>query len=118
MDRGFDLVSGGTDNHLILINLTSKDILGKPAAKALDKAGIVSNYNTIPYDTRKPFNPSGLRIGTPAVTSRGMGEAEMRLLARYIDEAIEAAKRNSEIELARIAEQVADLAEQFPAPGL
>jgi glycine hydroxymethyltransferase len=118
MDRGFDLVSGGTDNHLILIDLTSKDILGKPAAKALDKAGIVSNYNTIPYDTRKPFNPSGLRIGTPAVTSRGMGEAEMRLLARYIDEAIEAAKRNSEIELARIAEQIADLAEQFPAPGL
>ena len=76
--RGFELVSGGTDNHLILIDLTSKNVAGKPAAKALDKAGIVTNYNTVPFDPRKPFNPSGLRIGTPAVTSRGMGPAEMR----------------------------------------
>ncbi|MCL6442494.1 MAG: serine hydroxymethyltransferase [Alicyclobacillus sp.] len=118
LDRGYNLVSGGTDNHLILIDLTSKGILGKPAAKALDRAGIVTNYNTIPYDPRKPFNPSGLRIGTPAVTSRGMGEEEMRILARYIDEAIEAAKRDSDMELARIAKAVEELAERFPAPGL
>lgn len=118
LDRGYNLISGGTDNHLILIDLTSKDILGKRAAKALDQAGIVTNYNTIPYDPRKPFNPSGLRIGTPAVTSRGMGKEEMRLLAQYIDEAIQAAKRESEMELTRIAQAVANLAEQFPAPGL
>ena len=118
LDRGYDLVSGGTDNHLILIDLTSKGILGKYAAKALDKAGIVSNYNTIPYDPRKPVNPSGLRLGTPAVTSRGMGQEEMRVLARYIDEAIEAAKRESDMELTRIAVAVSELAEQFPAPGL
>lgn len=118
LDRGYDLVSGGTDNHLILIDLTSKGILGKEAAKALDEAGIVSNYNTVPYDTRKPFNPSGLRIGTPAVTSRGMGESEMSILARAIDEAIDAAKRQSAVELSRIARVIAELAEQFPAPGL
>ena len=76
--RGFNLVSGGTDNHLILIDLTNKKVIGKKGAKALDRAGIVCNYNTVPYDPRKPFSPSGLRLGTPAVTSRGMGEAEMR----------------------------------------
>ncbi|MFB5191766.1 serine hydroxymethyltransferase [Alicyclobacillus fastidiosus] len=118
LDRDYDLISGGTDNHLILIDLTNKGIIGKQAARALDKSGIISNYNTIPYDPRKPFNPSGLRIGTPAVTSRGMGEAEMRVIARYIDKAIEAAKRGSEMELDRIAMAVADLAKQFPAPGL
>ncbi len=84
-ERGFDLVSGGTDNHLILIDLTSKDVLGKAAAKALDRAGLTANYNTVPYDTRKPFNPSGLRMGTPAVTSRGMGPAEMVQIADWMD---------------------------------
>lgn len=64
--RGFDLVSGGTDNHLILMDLTPKQVPGKIAAKALDRAGLVVNYNTVPYDTRKPFDPSGIRIGTPS----------------------------------------------------
>ena len=72
--RGFSLVSGGTDNHLILVDLTSKKVIGRKGAKALDAAGIVCNYNTVPYDPRKPFSPSGLRLGTPAVTSRGMGD--------------------------------------------
>ena len=70
--RGFDLVSGGTDNHLILIDLTNKKVIGKKAAQALDRAGIICNYNTVPYDPRKPFSPSGIRLGTPSVTSRGM----------------------------------------------
>lgn len=69
--RGYDLVSGGTDNHLVLIDLTSKDVPGKVAAKALDRAGIVVNYNTVPFDPRKPFDPSGIRIGTPSLTSAG-----------------------------------------------
>ena len=64
-ERGFALVSGGTDNHLILMDLTPKGIAGKPAAKAFDRAGIETNYNTVPFDPRKPFDPSGLRIGTP-----------------------------------------------------
>ena len=78
LERGFDLVSGGTDNHLMLIDLTNKGVTGKKASKALDRAGIVVNYNTVPYDPRKPFSPSGIRIGRPAVTSRGMKEPEMR----------------------------------------
>src|ERR671935_5359 len=85
LEHGFDLVSGGTDNHLILIDLTSKGIGGKPAAKALDRAGLETNYNTVPYDPRKPFNPSGIRLGTPAVTTRGMAEPEMKSIAAWID---------------------------------
>src|SRR3990172_7197230 len=73
LERGFTLISGGTDNHLILMDLTNKGVIAKKAAQALDRAGIVCNRNTIPYDPRKPFSPSGIRIGTPAVTSRGMG---------------------------------------------
>src|SRR6202040_110743 len=88
LERGFDLVSGGTDNHLILIDLTNKKVIGKKAAQALDRAGSGCNYNTVPYDPRKPFSPSGLRLGTPAVTSRGMGEGEMREIARWINEAV------------------------------
>src|SRR5215475_10324090 len=75
-ERGFRLISGGTDNHLILIDVTPRGITGKPAAKALHEAGIECNYNTIPFDPRKPFDPSGLRIGTPSVTSRGMREKD------------------------------------------
>ncbi len=74
MYRGFDLVTGGTDNHLLLVDLTNKGVPGKVASQALDKAGIVLNYNAVPFDPRKPFDPSGLRIGTGAVTSRGMGK--------------------------------------------
>lgn len=116
--RGFDLVSGGTDNHLILIDLTNKEITGKPAAKALDRAGLELNFNAVPFDPRKPANPSGLRIGTPSVTSRGMGAAEMREIARWMDEGVDAAKREDEADLERIFSEVKDLTSQFPAPGI
>ncbi len=116
--RGFDLVSGGTDNHLILVDLSSKGIPGKPAAQALDRAGIVCNYNTVPFDPRKPFDPSGIRLGTPAVTSRGMGPAQMREIARWIDEGCEAAKADDTPALERIAGEVRELTARFPAPGI
>ncbi len=115
--RGYDLVSGGTDNHLILIDLTSKGIGGKPAAKALDRAGIETNYNTVPFDQRKPFDPSGLRIGTPAITTRGLREEHMAPLAAWMDEAVTAATKDDEAALERIAGQVRDLLASFPAPG-
>ncbi len=118
MERGYDLISGGTDNHLILIDLTSKGIRGKKAARALNRAHIVTNYNTIPFDPRKPFDPSGIRIGTPAVTSRKMGPGEMRRLASLIDRAIHAAKLDNDDDLARIAVEVEDLGRQFPVPGI
>src|SRR5438309_3472243 len=86
--RGFDLVSGGTDNHLILVDLTNKVIPGKQAAKALDRAGIELNYNTVPFDPRKPFDPSGIRLGTAAVTTRGLGVAQMPRIAEWIDRAV------------------------------
>jgi glycine hydroxymethyltransferase len=117
-ERGFDLVSGGTDNHLILMDLTSKGVAGKPAAQALDRAGIVTNYNTVPFDPRKPFNPSGIRLGTPAVTSRGMGVAEMEQVARWIDEGVQAAKAEDEPTIERILAEVRELTARFPAPGL
>ncbi len=116
--RGFDLVSGGTDNHLILIDLTNKEITGKKAAKALDRAGIELNYNTVPFDPRKPFSPSGIRLGTPAITSRGMKEAEMKDVGRFIDEAVDAAKRKDDDALDRIFGNVKELTANFPAPGL
>jgi glycine hydroxymethyltransferase len=118
VQRGFDLVSGGTDNHLILIDLTNKGILGKPAAKALDRAGLELNFNAVPYDPNKPANPSGLRIGTPSVTSRGMGPDEMKEIARWMDEGVEAAKREDEADLERIFAEVKDVTSQFPAPGI
>ncbi|WP_425549265.1 serine hydroxymethyltransferase [Allokutzneria multivorans] len=111
VERGFDLVSGGTDNHLILIDLTSKGIAGKPAAQALDLAGIELNYNTVPYDTRKPFDPSGIRLGTAAVTTRGLGVEEMRLLAGWIDRAV------SGEDAEKIALEVSELMAGYPMPG-
>ncbi|GGM78299.1 serine hydroxymethyltransferase [Thermopolyspora flexuosa] len=117
--RGFDLVSGGTDNHLILIDLTSKGVAGKPAAQALDRAGLEANYNTVPFDPRKPFDPSGLRIGTPSVTSRGMREPEMRQIAAWMDEVITAlAKGDPEETIARVHREVSELTAKFPTPGL
>jgi glycine hydroxymethyltransferase len=117
LERGFDLVSGGTDNHLILVDLTNKGVPGKPAARALDRARITANYNTVPFDPRKPFDPSGIRIGTPAATTRGMGENEMERIASWIDEGIDAAKREDEATIERIAEDVRELALRFPIPG-
>jgi glycine hydroxymethyltransferase len=118
LSRGYDLVSGGTDNHLILIDLTNKEVPGKQAAQALDRAGLVLNYNTVPFDPRKPFDPSGVRLGTPAVTSRGMGVAEMAEVAAWIDRAVTAARHGGEDELLRIAGEVRELTAKFPAPGL
>ena len=112
-------MSGGTDNHLILIDLTPKGVAGKPAAQALDRAGLETNYNTVPFDTRKPFDPSGIRIGTPSVTSRGMGEAEMRQIAAWMDEVVTAlAKGDAEDVIARVHGEVSALTAGFPAPGL
>ncbi|GIH90765.1 serine hydroxymethyltransferase [Planobispora siamensis] len=119
--RGFDLVSGGTDNHLILMDLTPKGIGGKPAAQALDRAGLETNYNTVPFDTRKPFDPSGIRIGTAGVTSRGMGEGEMRQIGAWIDQVVTAlAKGEDEAEhaITRVLGEVRELTSRFPAPGL
>ncbi|MCC6216490.1 MAG: serine hydroxymethyltransferase [Polyangiaceae bacterium] len=116
LSRGFRLVTGGTDNHLLLLDLTPKGIPGKPAARALDAAGIVGNYNSIPFDPRKPFDPSGLRIGTPALASRGMGPAEMVHVARWIDEVLAAPEDTRVRE--RVAGEVRELCAGFPPPGI
>lgn len=114
MQRGFDLVSGGTDNHLILIDLTNKAVPGKKAAKALDRAGIELNYNTVPFDPRKPFDPSGIRLGTPAVTSRGLKEGEMRLIAAWIDRIVSAPEDEAAAETT--AKEIRELCRRFPLP--
>ncbi len=116
-EHGFDLVSGGTDNHLILIDLTNKGIEGKPAAKALDAAGIELNFNTVPFDPRKPWSPSGIRLGTPALTTRGLTEEHMTYVARWMDQAVSAGIKDDTDTLARIAGEVADLMTGFPMPG-
>jgi glycine hydroxymethyltransferase len=113
---GFALVTGGTDNHLILIDLTPKNVTGKVAAQALDKAGIVCNYNSVPFDPRKPFDPSGIRIGTPSITSRGMGATEMKKLAHWMNTVV--AAPGDEKLLARVAAEVKECCDGFPAPGL
>ncbi|TDD40447.1 serine hydroxymethyltransferase [Actinomadura sp. KC06] len=117
LDRGYDLISGGTDNHLILIDLTSKGIGGKPAAQALDRAGIELNYNAVPFDTRKPFDPSGLRVGTAAVTTRGLGEEHMPRVAAWMDEVVQAASKQDESTVERVAGQVRELLADYPMPG-
>jgi len=116
-DRGYNLVSGGTDNHLILMDLTPQGIGGKPAAKALDRAGIELNYNTVPFDQRKPFDPSGVRLGTPAITTRGLREEHMPPIAAWMDEAITAAAKEDEAAIERIAGEIRDLLAGFPMPG-
>ncbi len=117
LGRGYTLVSGGTDNHLILLDLTAQGIAGKPAAKALDRAGIEVNYNTVPFDPRKPFDPSGIRIGTPAITTRGLTEEHMVQIAGWMDEAIIAAAKEDEDVIGRVAGQVRELLAAFPMPG-
>jgi glycine hydroxymethyltransferase len=116
VEHGFDVITGGTDNHLVLVDVTGKGTAGKPLAKALDAAGIVTNYNTVPFDPRKPFDPSGIRLGTPAVTSRGMQEAEMKQIAAWMD-AIAQAPADTALQ-ARIRGEVKELTARFPAPGL
>ncbi|NKE57152.1 serine hydroxymethyltransferase [Lentzea sp. PSKA42] len=107
LERGFDLVSGGTDNHLILVDLTSKAIAGKPAAQALDRAGIELNYNAVPFDPRKPFDPSGIRLGTAGITTRGLKPEQMPLIADWIDRAITAHENDQALD--RIAAEVEEL---------
>jgi glycine hydroxymethyltransferase len=110
--EGFRIISGGTDNHLMLVDVFQKGILGSEAENALGEAGITVNKNAIPYDTNPPMKPSGIRIGTPALTTRGMKEAEMRRIAGWIASALD--KRNDPAALRKIRGEVTDLAEQFP----
>jgi glycine hydroxymethyltransferase len=115
LKKDFDLVTGGTDSHLLLIDMTSKGVSGKDAEKALGNAGITVNKNTIPHDPRSAFDPSGIRLGTPALTSRGMKEAEMIKIAEWINEAV--TNRDDEKVLKRIRSEVLDFCEKFPLPG-
>ena len=116
VERGWSLITGGSDNHLILADMTPKNIPGKVAAKALDAAGMELNYNSIPFDPRKPFDPSGVRLGTPSVTSRGMKETEMRQIAAWMDQAVSAPTDAGLHE--KIAGEIRDLCAKFPAPGI
>jgi glycine hydroxymethyltransferase len=115
-ERGFGVVTGGTDNHLMLVDVTSRQVTGKQLAQALDRAGIVVNYNTVPFDPRKPFDPSGVRIGTPAATTRGMGTEVMGRIAEWIDHV--ARSPSDETALAKIAAEVKELCARYPAPGI
>lgn len=115
MDKGYQLVTGGTDNHLLLIDLTNKGVKGKDAEAALGMAGITVNKNTVPFDPRSPFDPSGIRMGTPALTTRGMKEAEMDQIAEWIDAAITA--NGNDAKLAAIHASVKDFVRAFPLPG-
>jgi len=110
--EGFRIISGGTDTHLMLVDVFSKGMLGSEAEKALDQAGITVNKNAIPFDTNPPLKPSGIRIGTPALTTRGMKENEMRQIGRWISEALH--HRTDTAVLSRIRKQVLQLAESFP----
>lgn len=107
--NGFRLVSGGTDNHLILIDVRSKNMTGKKAEALLEDIGVAVNKNTIPYDPESPFVTSGIRIGTPAVTSRGMREEEMKVIAEIITLALD-----ESVDRESVREKVADLCERFP----
>ncbi len=112
MSKGYELVTGGTDTHLLLINLGNKQVTGAQAEKALGRAGITVNKNTVPHDPRKPFDPSGIRMGTPAITTRGMKKAEMKQIADYINEAI--THMDDEATLDRIHGEVTEMCGAFP----
>jgi len=113
---GFEIISGGTDNHLMLIDLTSKNTTGKIATHALEQAGISTNMNMVPFDPRTPFDPSGIRIGTPAVTTRGMKEEEIKLIAKWINRVVE---NLDSIDIQKqIKNEVKNLCHKFPIPGL
>jgi glycine hydroxymethyltransferase len=112
MNFGFDVVSGGTDNHLMLIDLSNKNISGKKAENALEHAGITVNKNMVPFDTKSPFVTSGIRIGTPAVTTRGMKENEMKRIAAIINNAVSNADDESKLE--SLVAEVKELCSGFP----
>jgi glycine hydroxymethyltransferase len=115
--RGFDLVSGGTDNHLLLVDLEGKHLPGKQAAQALDRAGIELNYNTVPFDPRKPFDPSGIRLGTAAVTSRGMTVEDMGRVADWLSRVVDAERDGDQAAVEAIGAEVREFARGFPMPG-
>jgi len=110
--EGFRIISGGTDTHLMLVDVFAKGMLGSEAEKALGEAGITVNKNAIPFDTNPPMKPSGIRIGSPALTTRGMKEDEMRQISRWIAQALH--QRTDAVALGKIRKQVADFAEEFP----
>jgi glycine hydroxymethyltransferase len=112
---GLKLVSGGTDNHLLLVDVTPLGIGGKLAERALDRCGITVNKNMIPYDERKPVDPSGIRVGTPALTTRGMKTGQMRAIAKWILDALRAPE--DEAGLSRIRGEIKELCKQFPVPA-
>jgi glycine hydroxymethyltransferase len=111
-EEGYRVISGGTDTHVMLLDVFAKGMLGSEAENALHEAAITVNKNAIPYDTNPPMKPSGIRLGTPALTTRGMGEREMRVIGKWIIEALDG--RNDGATLRRIRGQVLDLAGRFP----
>lgn len=115
-ERGYRLVTGGTDNHMLIVDTTSRGVNGKPAAQALEAAGIVCNYNSIPFDPRKPFDPSGIRIGTAAMATRGIGPEHMERLAGWIDSVL-GAMDDTALQ-GRVRAEVRDFLSDFPAPGI
>jgi len=117
LERGYQLVSGGTDNHLIVLDFRDRPFSGKQVAEALAAAGIICNFNMVPGDPRKPFVTSGVRMGTPALTTMGMKEAEMDLIAKWIDEVCRHLDDLDET-AGRIRGEIADLCAQFPIPGI
>ena len=112
MEQGFKLMTDGTENHLMLIDATKKGLTGKEAEVALDKAGITVNKNTIPFDMRKPYDPSGIRLGTPALTTRGMKEPEMRQIAVWINEVFTQAHDAEHLE--KIRKEIQEFTKKFP----
>jgi glycine hydroxymethyltransferase len=112
IEHGYSLVSGGTDNHLILVDLTDKNLTGKAATSALERAGITVNKNMVPFDTKGPMVTSGIRVGTPALTTRGMNEAEMRKIADFIHQTLR--DPENEASLLNLRQQVRELCDAFP----
>ena len=109
---GYDIVTGGTDTHIVLIDLTSKSISGKKAENILEKCCITTNKNMVPYDQRSPLITSGIRVGTPALTTRGMGESEMKIIAGLIDKVL--SNIDNESRMKEVRNSVLDLCNQFP----
>jgi glycine hydroxymethyltransferase len=112
VERGYNLVSGGTDNHLMLVDFSGTELTGKLAEETLEHAGITVNKNAVPFDTRSPFVTSGIRIGSPATTTRGLREAEMKQVAAWVDRALRNVGNHAE--LAGIRGEVRELCQQFP----
>jgi glycine hydroxymethyltransferase len=113
---GFRLVTGGTDNHMLIVDLTPRGVSGKPVAKALDRAGIVTNFNSIPFDPRKPMDPSGIRVGLASLATRGIPASEMPRVAAWIDRVVR--NLDNEPELVTVRAEVAEFTAAYPAPGL